>query len=244
MIYVIIGLGLLFFGLGFILTENNAKYLLSGYNTMSKEERKKFDLKGFIPFYKNFHIFLSISFIGLGLAFNAINVNAAGIFLAVYPIVAYIYFIWKSNQFQNGKSKSKNKLAIIVLAGTLVFVLGILGMGFKEDTLTVKNDSLEISGTYGEKINFTDIESISITENLPKISMRTNGFSLGEIKKGYFKSTEGKIKLVLNSDKTPYLKITKKEGFPIFFSGKNDSAEAILNKIQTSHPSLGLILKD
>ena len=40
--YVILGMGLLFFGLGFMITENNTDSLLSGYNTMSKEEQNCF----------------------------------------------------------------------------------------------------------------------------------------------------------------------------------------------------------
>lgn len=45
MIYVLIATSLIFVALGFLVTEKNAKYLLSGYNTLSKEERKKFDFK-------------------------------------------------------------------------------------------------------------------------------------------------------------------------------------------------------
>ncbi len=41
MLYVIIGLGLLFIGIGFLITEKNAKYLLSGYNTLSQKEQEK-----------------------------------------------------------------------------------------------------------------------------------------------------------------------------------------------------------
>ena len=41
MIYVIIGMSVLFVAIGFLVTERNAKYLLAGYNTMSEEERKK-----------------------------------------------------------------------------------------------------------------------------------------------------------------------------------------------------------
>ena len=37
-------INLLFVGIGFTITEKNAPYLLAGYNTMSKEERKQIDL--------------------------------------------------------------------------------------------------------------------------------------------------------------------------------------------------------
>ena len=62
MIYVILGLSLLFIGLGFLVTKENAKYLLAGYNTMSAEERKKVNLEKYIPFFRKFHIYLGISF--------------------------------------------------------------------------------------------------------------------------------------------------------------------------------------
>ena len=36
------------------LNENNAKYLLAGYNTMSKEERKNFKIKEYLIYLKKF----------------------------------------------------------------------------------------------------------------------------------------------------------------------------------------------
>ncbi|WP_041252056.1 DUF3784 domain-containing protein [Flavobacterium indicum] len=66
MIFAITFLSLIFLGLAFLVTENNAKYLLSGYNTMSEEERQKFDIKSYIAYIKNFHIFLGISIFIIG----------------------------------------------------------------------------------------------------------------------------------------------------------------------------------
>jgi hypothetical protein len=44
MIYAILGTSLLFVAIGFIVDEKNAKYLLSGYNTMNEEDRQKVDI--------------------------------------------------------------------------------------------------------------------------------------------------------------------------------------------------------
>lgn len=50
----VIGTGLVYvFALRFV-NENNAKTWLSGYNTMSKPEQEKFDLKGYLGFFKSF----------------------------------------------------------------------------------------------------------------------------------------------------------------------------------------------
>lgn len=45
---------ILFIGIAYLLNENNAKYLLAGYNTMSKEEREKVDLSNFLNFGRFF----------------------------------------------------------------------------------------------------------------------------------------------------------------------------------------------
>ena len=71
MFYVILGMGLLFFGLGFLVTENNASSLLSGYNTMSKEEQEKFPLTEYLERFKGFHIRFGILFTVLGVPRHA-----------------------------------------------------------------------------------------------------------------------------------------------------------------------------
>ena len=102
MIYVLIGLSVLFLAIAFLVTERNAKYVLSGYNTMSDEERQNVDLKNYMLYFKKFHVFLAISFLGFGLAIYWVNINAAGVFLGVYPILAYGYFIATSARFYKG----------------------------------------------------------------------------------------------------------------------------------------------
>ena len=65
--FFILILGAFFAGIGFLIHEGNAKYLLAGYNTMGESERKKVDLSRFIPYFRRFHIFLGASFTVLGL---------------------------------------------------------------------------------------------------------------------------------------------------------------------------------
>lgn len=46
----------LFIGIGVILNERNAKYLLSGYNTLSEEEQSRVDIKDYLKFFRSFHV--------------------------------------------------------------------------------------------------------------------------------------------------------------------------------------------
>lgn len=137
-------MSLLFVVIGFIVKEKNAKYLLSGYNTMNEEDRKKVDIKAYIPYFRNFHIFLGISFLVLGTFLTYfVSENAGGIFLAVYPIIAYIYFIATSSKYSKGLSTKWNKIGVVILIGTLLFIVGLLGYGFKENKITLKDKSNE-----------------------------------------------------------------------------------------------------
>ena len=51
---VVIFVGLLHYLIGSIINSENAKILLAGYNTMSKSERDKYDIEGYLNFFKPF----------------------------------------------------------------------------------------------------------------------------------------------------------------------------------------------
>jgi hypothetical protein len=229
MLYVIIGLAILFASLGYLITEKNAKYLLSGYNTMREEDRKKFDLKAFLNYFKKFHLFLGSTFLILGIfLFYAISETVTSIFLAVYPISAYIVLAWRSKSFRHSSDKKSTYASMTILFTSLIFVAGIFVVGLKEDKMIIGENEVVIKGIYGEKILFSEIASLKMIEEAPPISIRTNGFSAGKVNKGYFKTNEGEIvKLILNEHQLPCLQITKKDGRKVFFSARKELNESI-----------------
>jgi len=102
MIYVLIAISAVFVGLAFSLTEKNAKYLLAGYNTMSEEERKKVDIKSLVTYFRNFHLFLGLSFIlTSAMLITYGSSTATSIFVCTYPVVAEIYFVISVRKFSN-----------------------------------------------------------------------------------------------------------------------------------------------
>ena len=56
LILTVVGTGLLYVLVAKFINENNAKTWLSGYNTMSKAAQEKFDLKGYLIFFKSFFL--------------------------------------------------------------------------------------------------------------------------------------------------------------------------------------------
>lgn len=240
MIFPIVFLSLIFFAIAWIVTESNAKYLLSGYNTMTEEQRAEVDIKAYLSFFRSFHIVLALTLLAVGLGlYYFISANAAGIFLTIYPILAYIYFSWKSSKYMNGSSAATNKLAVGILVATLIFVLGLLAYGFKANELNVNNDGIVITGIYGERLLASDIQQIRLVDTLPKIRYKSNGYALGAIRKGYFKTSSGEtVKLILNTEGKPILRFNYGKGKQLYYVDKEQSTKELLSEIGTYFPHL------
>ena len=232
MIYIIIFMGVTFLGVGYMVNERNADFLLSGYNTMSKEQQQAFDLKGYLGHFRKFHLFLGISFTVLGsLLYFVWGSDAAGVFVGVYPIAAYLFFLPISRRYFGNSKQIKISLVVMILS--LVLVIGLFVVGFREDPLVVTSEGIYIKGIYSESLRKDEIESVTLTGKLPEISYRSNGFALRSIKKGYFKTKEGEtVKLVLNALNSPYILITKADGKKVIYSGRgaNEVVAAELKK--------------
>lgn len=240
MIYIIMGLSLLFMATGFIVTEKNAKYLLSGYNTMSSEDRIKVDIRAYIGYFRKFHLFLGISLLMVGISLTYfINANAGGIFITIYPILAYFYFVTTGSKYAKGFSNKGQTVGLVVLAGTLLIVIGLLGYGMKEDRLVINSNGMELTGSYGETLTQSEIQSMKLVNQLPEISIKTNGFALGSIRKGYFKTKEGEVvKLIMNAESRRIMLITKNSGEKIYYTPKNPLNEEWVDKIKEVFPNI------
>ena len=228
---------LILIGIGYLITEKNAPYLLAGYNTMSKEEQDLVDLKPLLAFFKKFHINLGVSqaIIGFALYFFDYG-NLLGVFIGTYSILGYIYFIIKSAPFQPKKqSKSTLYLGVGVLSLCFLGIVGMLYYSSVENILTIEKDQLVISGMYGEDISFDGIEAIQLTEGLPKIIKRNNGFSSGTKKKGYFKLENKKsVKLIIDTQVTKYIFIDKKKGKDVYYNDSNKDVTQVFDELKRS----------
>lgn len=226
--------------IGLVLTESNARYLLSGYNTLSETQRKKVDIKSYVPAFRKFHIFLAASFLIVGLIIAyVIGEDVAGIFMGVYPIVAYGYFMVISRKYFKGRNSRWQNVGLIVMAGALIFVTGVFYTGLRESRIVLTDGEITLTGSYGETLRAAAIERVELVTGLPEITLKTNGFALGKVRKGYFKTDDGTIvKLILNKDQSSYLLLTKADHSMIYFSAKDTSNEQVFNDMKTHLPDV------
>ena len=104
---------------------------------------------------------------------------------------------------------------------------------FAENKITFDSESISFKGSYGETLTKAEIKSIELVSELPKITLKTNGFALGTINKGYFKTKNGEVvKLILNSDNKPVILFKKTNGKKIYYSAKDKPNEKVLDEIR------------
>lgn len=238
MIIPVLILSVIFVGISFIINEDNAKYLLSGYNTMSEDERQLFDIKSYLVFFKKFHLFLGVSFLIIALLLLFfVNPDWCGIFLGTYPILAYIFLVWKSNSFTKAKGTKQRNIAyftMLVMFFLLMFIVFEFNNSMNDNQITVNKNELIISGSYGETINISDIQSVNLIDSLPKIASKKNGFALETIKKGYFTTANGeKVKLLINKKSSPLILIITKNNQKLYYSSKTKANKDIYSQLKT-----------
>jgi hypothetical protein len=100
-IYVpVIFVSILYYAIGYFINKENAKYLLTGYNTMSDEERKKFDIENYLVFFKAFFkkqsVYSLLVFPVLHLMFDD---EKAILIWSLYITIAIVYLYIKSKKF-------------------------------------------------------------------------------------------------------------------------------------------------
>ena len=82
-----------------LVNENNADLLLAGYNTMSKKEKEKFNLKAYLIYFKKF-------FLKLVLYSSIVTIMSSLFFDELYVVIIYSicillplpFFLIKSNK--------------------------------------------------------------------------------------------------------------------------------------------------
>lgn len=200
--------GLIMIGAGFLVKA--APGLISGYNTMPEDQKKNVDIEGLSTYLRNGFITIGLTVIIGYYLFNWIGISfLANSVVLIATLMGLTVMVLKAQRFDHNREK-KTKSTYIILTLVIVFVTWIISYGYTPSRFAVDNDTLNFSGMYGFDIKISDIKSIEIAERIPVIKSRSNGFSLGNIKKGYFE-LEGmsKCRLLLHSSKQPYIVITQ-----------------------------------
>ena len=84
---------------GYIVNEKNADVLLASYNTMSKKEKNRVDLKNYLKFFRKFMLDVSLyTAIIYFISTIFFNIETSAIIYAIAVCILWPYFIIISNK--------------------------------------------------------------------------------------------------------------------------------------------------
>lgn len=212
--------GLFMIGIGFLV--KSVPDLIAGYNTMSKDKKKNVDIGGLSTFMRNGLVSIGLSIIIGYYLFKWIGFTMiANSMILIVTLIGLAILVINARKFDHNKAK-KTKSTYFILGSVFLFVIGLIAYGFIPSKAVYSNDTIRFSGMYGFEIRVGEIDSVELCDKLPIIKMRTNGFSFGNIKKGFFYLEQfDKSRLLIHSALAPYLILSKNNGEVIIVNFKD-----------------------
>ena len=213
--------GLIFIGLGFLIRAFPG--MIAGYNTMPADKKKNVDIEGLSRYVRNVMILMGLGTIVFYLVFLWLGwTYMANMVIFMVVLVGSMVLFLTSQKYDHNKGK-KSRSQYIVLGIVFVLLTGICLSGLLITKTQINGDIVRFTGMYGKEMKVSEIEKVELTDTIPAILMRTNGFSLGPVHKGNFRLEDfGKCCLYINSDKGQYLIVTDITGFKTILRYKND----------------------
>ena len=139
----------------------------------------------------------------------------------------------ESGKLRKGASK-KAKIPLTITIVTLIGVSTLLYFSLQPTNITITDNTLKINGLYGETVAFESIEQVTLLDQLPEISMRTNGSAIGSQLKGHFKFKNGmKAKLFVDSSKPPFISFVSNDLRIIFNLDTKEETENLFEQLQS-----------
>lgn len=212
---------LLFLLLGWAIRKKEGYWLISGFATRPKEEQEQLISNRYPQKVGGLLIITAFGmFILLPLMFTSFKyaTEVQFGFMAIFLMAGIIYL----TKYEVPKKRQRSyiisiSLFILVVGG----ISGISYFSYQGYELVTKKDSFEITGMYGDEWAYEDIASIELMDNLPEVTVRTNGVGLPTLSKGHFKVTGyGRSLLFIQKGSSPYIYIEMKDR-KIFINDKD-----------------------
>ena len=102
LIFTIIFMSITYLLIGFGINKVNAEYLLAGYNTMTSEQKQKFNIEKYLeffnPFFKKLCLYPPISF---GLMYIFFEAEQLILICSLIQMLPFVWFTKKSLKFKS-----------------------------------------------------------------------------------------------------------------------------------------------
>lgn len=222
-------------GIGFLV--KSVPSLIAGYNTMPEEKKKHVEIDGLSTYMRNSFIIMGLSIIIGYYLFKWLGfIGIANSIMLAVILIGVLIMVINAQRFYHNKNKSKRtKLAYFIHGLAIVSVVALLTYSYLPSKAILTQNTIKFTGMYGFEMDISEIDAMALTDRIPNIKMRTNGFSFGHVKKGFFNlDTLEESQLLIHSDSPPFLILSKNNGDKIIINFKDKiETENTYNKIKT-----------
>jgi hypothetical protein len=229
--------------------------LLSGYNTINPEKKAKYNMEAICRFM-GYNMILFILFFALahvGILADITWLWTSAMILGLSVIFGGRIYAHHSERFcksdidasesfaSNEETSRASIIAPIIISVAVAAAVGVMFfLGEAEPTVTVLDDSIQISGMYGTNVSFSEISDILLLENSMEdigVGMRTNGYGgFGATLKGNFQSSaHGETLLFVRTTSSPTIQIARNDKRDIFLCfGNSEETRQLYDEIMAA----------
>ncbi len=181
---------------GWAIRFKRAYWLISGYNTMSAEKKRRVDIE---PLGR---LMANMCFVMAGIIATASFLITMGwdiatmvCFGTLVPVIIYtlIYAQRYDGNTRNPDGTMKTTTKIFLGAVISFLILLSVGIGIlfyfsnQPIEVTLNEEKMQIAGIYGTTVQFDDIEQLQLLEVMPQVKGRTNGYESSQYWRGTFR---------------------------------------------------------
>lgn len=228
--------------LGLLIHKAKAYFLISGYNTYSREKQKNVDVEGLGRLMGYYGYANALVFFLAGI------LDYLGVSLGIAPVSIFfggttLFLLVKAQKYdrnmygEDGRMTKKSKIQVALMAGAglLIFLfVGIMMYTSSRDTVvSMDAQGMEIHGMYGDVYSWDTMEELKLLDQLPQVTLRTNGSGIGSKLRGNFKMKEyGQVKLFMDIDVPPYIYFSSDGKIVIFNLGEEEKTRAAFREME------------
>ncbi len=238
--FILLLMAMIFAALGVMIRFFKWYSLIAGYNTMTKERKRKVDIEELGKFMGNM-FFILAGVMAAGSVMTFLEVPGVSFAVPVTMIALIVYLLIKAQQFDAGARNPDGTLnrSTKIILGSIIAFLAIIGVliysGTFASEIVVGAESVRIKGLYGIEIMNDDIHDIALEDSMPKVLRRTNGFSAGGTLKGHFELQDvGQARLYVNVNNPPFISIDTAGGLIIVNQEDRQSTEELYRTLLSS----------
>lgn len=228
--------------MGLVVHKGKAYFLISGYNTYSKEKKENVDvvslgrLMGYYGYSNAAAFFIAGMFRVFGSETELIPVLVFfGLSTMVLIVRAQKYDgnMHDEQGMMTRKGKIQTYLIVIILGGTFLFVGYMMYASSRDTRVTIDESGMEIHGMYGDTYLWTEVKELALLEEIPEITRRTNGSAIGSMLRGQFRMKEfGSVRLFIDADVSPYISFVQDGKRIIFNLGEESKTRELFEQMK------------